>query len=135
MDKSSSLGMPMHPKKYPRSTSVKAWGCPRGTPSSSVKIRSPFNTQYFYCFMHYAFFLERLVFSFQFCLVLFAAINGWTPTNIFWRSCLAFHLPRTLRFSLLSFNECSLFLLLRLAFIFRLDFCSDLVISLYQGVF
>ena len=30
MDKSSSLGMsPGHPKKYPRSTSVKAWGCPR----------------------------------------------------------------------------------------------------------
>jgi hypothetical protein len=28
-----------------------------------------------------------------------------------------------------------LFLLLLLAFIFRLDFCSDLVISLYQGVF
>jgi hypothetical protein len=35
---------------------------------------------------------------------------------------LAFHLPRTLRFSLLSFNECSLFLELRLAFIFCLDF-------------
>jgi hypothetical protein len=48
---------------------------------------------------------------------------------------LAFHLPRTLRFSLLSFNECSLFLELHLAFIFRLDLCSDLVISLYQGVF
>jgi hypothetical protein len=48
---------------------------------------------------------------------------------------LAFHLPRTLRFSLLSFNECSLFLELRSAFIFRLDFCSDLVLSLYQGVF
>jgi hypothetical protein len=74
-------------------------------------------------------------FSFQFCLVLFGAINGWTPTNFFWRSCLAFHLPRILRFSLLSFNECSLFLELHLAFIFRLDFCSDLVISLYQGVF
>jgi hypothetical protein len=41
-----------------------------------------------------------LVFSFQFCLVLLAAINGWTPTNFFWRSCLAFHLPRTLHFSL-----------------------------------
>jgi hypothetical protein len=66
---------------------------------------------------------------------LFAAINGLTPTNSFWRSCLAFHLPRTLRFSLLSFNEYSLFLELRLAFIFRLDCCSDLVISLYQGVF
>jgi hypothetical protein len=135
MDKSSSLGMPTHPKKYPRGTSVKAWGYPQGTPSSSVKIRSPFNTLYFYCFMHYAFFLERLYFSFQFCLVLFAAINGWTPKNFFWRSCLAFHLPRTLDFSLLSFNECSLFLLLRLALVFRLDFCSDLVISLHQGVF
>jgi hypothetical protein len=44
-------------------------------------------------------------------------------------------LQRTLRFSLLSFNECSLFLELRLAFIFRLDFYSDLVISLYQDVF
>jgi hypothetical protein len=29
-----------------------------------------------------------------------------------------FHLPRTLYFSLLSFNECSLFLELHLAFIF-----------------
>jgi hypothetical protein len=74
-------------------------------------------------------------FSFQFCLVLFSAINGWTPTIFFWRSCLAFHLPRTLRFSLLSFNECSLFLELHLAFVFRLDLYSDLVISFYQGVF
>jgi hypothetical protein len=48
---------------------------------------------------------------------------------------LAFHLPRTLRFLLLSFNECSLFLELRLAFVFCLDFCSDLVLSLHQGVF
>jgi hypothetical protein len=46
-----------------------------------------------------------------------------------------FSLPRTLYFSLLSFNECSLFLELRLGFIFRLDFCSDVVISLHQGVF
>jgi hypothetical protein len=127
--------MPTHPKKYSRGTSIKAWGCPRGTTSSSAKIRSPFNTLYFYCFMHSVFFLERLYFSFQFCFVLFLAINGWTQTNFFWRSCLAFYLPRTLRFSLLSFNECSLFLELRLAFVFRLDFCSDLLISLHQGVF
>jgi hypothetical protein len=33
------------------------------------------------------------------------------------------------------FNDCSLFLELRLAFDFRLDLCSDLVISFYQGVF
>jgi hypothetical protein len=135
MDKSSSLGMPTHPKKYPRGTSVKAWVCPRGTPSSSAKIRSPFKALYFYCFMHYTFFLECLYFSFQFSLVLFAAINGWTQTNFFWRRCTRFHLPRTLRFALLSLNECSLFLELRLAFVFCLDFCSDLVLSLHKGVF
>jgi hypothetical protein len=33
------------------------------------------------------------------------------------------------------FNECSLFLELRLAFDFCLDLYSDLVISLYQGIF
>jgi hypothetical protein len=48
---------------------------------------------------------------------------------------LRFLLPRTLYFSLLSFNEFSLFLELHLAFIFCLDFCSDLVVSLHQGVF
>jgi hypothetical protein len=75
------------------------------------------------------------VFTFAFSFVLFAEINGWTPTNFFWRRYLVFHLTRTLCFSLLSFNECSLFLELRLAFIFCLNFCSDLVISLHQGVF
>jgi hypothetical protein len=34
--------------------------------------------------MHYAFFLERLYFRFSF-FFLFAAINGCTPTNFFWR--------------------------------------------------
>jgi hypothetical protein len=90
MDKSSSLGCPCHPKKYPRGTSVKAWGCPQGTPSSSAKIRSPFKTLYFYCFMHYAFFLEHLYFCFQFCFVLFAAINGWTLKTFSWRRCTRF---------------------------------------------
>jgi hypothetical protein len=41
-------------------------GMPQGTPSSSAKIRSPFKTLYFYCFIYYAFFLERLYFRFQF---------------------------------------------------------------------
>jgi hypothetical protein len=48
---------------------------------------------------------------------------------------LRFSLPRTLWFSLSSFNECSHFLELPLAFVFHLDFCSYLVISLHQGVF
>jgi hypothetical protein len=81
------------------------------------------------------FILERLYFCFQFSFVLFAALNGWTPTNFSWRRHSVFHLPRTLYFSLLLFNECSLFLELRLAFVFHLDFSSNLVISLHQGVF
>ena len=74
--------MPMHPKKYPRVTSVKAWGCPRGTPFSSAKIRSPFNTLYFYCFMHYAFFLERQLFQFS-VLFSFVCCNKWLDPNKF----------------------------------------------------
>jgi hypothetical protein len=34
-----------------------------------------------------------------------------------------------------NFNECSPFLELRLAFDFRLDFCSYILLSLHQGVF
>jgi hypothetical protein len=70
------------------------------------KIRSPFKTLNFYCFMHYVFFLERLYFCFQFCFILFAAINGWTPTNFSWRRYTRFSFAKnTPFFSLLSFNE------------------------------
>jgi hypothetical protein len=74
---------------------AQAWGCPcitprniqevqvsklgdtpEAPPSSLAKIMSPFKTLYYYCFMHYAFFLERLNFCFQFSFVLFSAING-----------------------------------------------------------
>ena len=41
------LGMPCHPKKYSRGTSVKAWGCP-SIPSSSTKISSPFSMRYIF---------------------------------------------------------------------------------------
>jgi hypothetical protein len=123
-------------KKYPRSTSIKAWECPGGTPSSSTKIRSPFKTLYFYCFMHYAFFLERqlLLFLVFFC---FLCCNKCLDHIM----CLERDMPRfsfaknTPLFRSYRFNECSLFLLLRLACIFLLDFCSDLILSLHQGVF
>jgi hypothetical protein len=59
-------------------------------------IRSSFNTLYFYCFICYVFFLERIYFCFQFSFVLFDAINGWTPTCFFWRRHTPFSLPRTL---------------------------------------
>jgi hypothetical protein len=47
-------------------------------------IRSSFKTLYFYCFICYMLFLERLYF-FQFSFVLFAVINGWTLAYFFWR--------------------------------------------------
>jgi hypothetical protein len=86
--------------------------------------------------MHYAFFLERQLFLFL-VFFFFVCCNKWLDhIMLFWREMNSvFHLPRTLCFSLLSFNECSLFLLLHLALIFRLDFCSDLALYLHQGVF
>jgi hypothetical protein len=71
MDKSSSLGMPMSSQEISKRYKCQSLGCPRGTPSSSAKIRSPFNTLYFYCFIFYAFFLERQLFflSVLFCFI------------------------------------------------------------------
>jgi hypothetical protein len=78
--------------------------------------------------------LLLLLLSVLFC---FVCCNKWLDPKKFLleKTHFVFHLPRTLYFSLLSFNECSLFLELRLAFVFCLDFCLDLVLSLYQGVF
>jgi hypothetical protein len=44
-----------------------------------------FQDTIFYCFIFYVFFLERLYFLFQFSFVLFAAINGWITSCLFWR--------------------------------------------------
>jgi hypothetical protein len=106
-------------KKYLRGTSTKAWGCPRGTPSSSAKIRSPFKTLYFYYFMHYTFFLERLYFSFQFSFVLFATINGWTLTNFFWRRCTRFLFAKNTSFFTLIVHR--MFSFSRTAFSFHVS--------------
>jgi hypothetical protein len=97
-------------------TKAQAWGCPR-TPRNIQEIQAPklgdaleapllhrqksgqLSTHYIFiasCTMRFSWSVS--CFSFQFCLILFAEINGWNPTNSFWRSCLAFHLTRTLRF-------------------------------------
>jgi hypothetical protein len=102
MDKSSSFGMPMLPQEISKRYKHQSLGMPRGTPSSSAKIRSPFKTLYFYCFVYYAFFLEHLYFRFQFYFILFAAINGRTPTNFFWRRHAPFFIAKnTLVFTLI----------------------------------
>jgi hypothetical protein len=81
------------------------------------------------------FFLERLYFCFQFSFVLFATINGWTPTNFLWRRHTLFFIAKnTLVFTLIVQRAFS-FSRTAFSFFFRLDFCSDLIISLHQGVF
>jgi hypothetical protein len=74
-------------------------------------------------------------FCFQFSFALFAVINVWI-TSCVWREICSFFICQEYSvFHSYRFNECSLFLLLGLACIFRLDLCSDLVIYFHQGVF
>jgi hypothetical protein len=47
------------PRNIQEVQASKLGDAPEAPLSSSAKIRSPFKTLYFYCFMHYAFFLER----------------------------------------------------------------------------
>jgi hypothetical protein len=61
------------PRNIQEVQASKLGDAPETPPSSSAKIRSPFNTLYFYCFIHYAFFLERQLFLLSvfllFCLL------------------------------------------------------------------
>jgi hypothetical protein len=82
------------------------------------------------------FFLERQLFL-VFSLFSFVCCNKWLNPNKFLLEklpCFSFA-KNTLFFTLFFWSSVSLFLELRLAFVFCLDFCSDLVISLHQGVF
>jgi hypothetical protein len=81
-------------------TKDQAWGClctprniqevqasklgdaPETPPSSSAKIRSPFKTLYFYCFIFYVFFLERQLFSLS-VLFWFVCYNKWLDHIMF----------------------------------------------------
>jgi hypothetical protein len=86
--------------------------------------------------MHYAFLLERQLFLFL-LLFCFVCCNKWLITSCWFggRHTSLFICQEYSVFHSYRFNECSLFLLPRLAFVFRLNFCSDLAISLHQGVF
>jgi hypothetical protein len=85
--------------------------------------------------MHYVFFLERQLFL-VFSLFSFVCCNKWLDPQIpFGEVALLFICQEHSIFQSYRFNECSLFLELRLAFVFRLDMCSDLHICFHQGVF
>jgi hypothetical protein len=136
MEKSSSLGMPMSPQEISKKYKRQSLGRPPRHPFFIGKNQVTFQHTIFLLLHILCVFLgaSLLLLSVLFC---FICCNKWLDPNKFLleEMYFVFHLPRTLYFSLLSFNECSLFLELCLAFIFRLDFFSDLVISLYQGVF
>ncbi len=85
MDKSSSLGMPMSPQEISKRYKRQSLGMPKASPLHQQSIRSSFYTLYFYCFICYVLFLERLYFCFQFSFVLFAVAYGWIPAYLFWR--------------------------------------------------
>jgi hypothetical protein len=79
--------------------------------------------------------LEHLYFRFQFSFVLFVAINGWTPTKFFWRRHTLFFIAKnTLVFTLIV-QRVFYFSSTMFSFCFSLEFCSDVVLSLYQGAF
>ena len=73
--KDQAWGCPCHPKKYPRGTSIKAWGCPEASPSSSTKYQVIFQCAIF-LLLHIlcAVLGASFVFVFSF---FFAVINSW----------------------------------------------------------
>jgi hypothetical protein len=93
--KAQAWGCPCHPKKYPRSKSVKAWGCPEA-PLLHRQISGHLSRHYIFISLYSMRFSWSVFFRFQFSFVLFAARNGWTPTYFFGEDVLCFSLPRTL---------------------------------------
>jgi hypothetical protein len=94
--KAQAWGFPCQPKKYPRSTSVKAWGCPTAPLLHQQKYQFIFQDTIFLLLQMLCVFLGASLFflSVLFCFV--AAINGWSRAYFFWRRHTPFSLPRTL---------------------------------------
>src|SRR3954463_15090866 len=81
MDTSSSLGMsPGHPKKYPRGSSVKAWGCPRHPLFINKKHHVIFQCTIFLLLHALCVVLGASLFS---VVCLLFSIK-WTPSYLIW---------------------------------------------------
>jgi hypothetical protein len=86
MDKSLSLGIPMHhPKKYPRSTSVKLGDAPEAPLLHRQKSGHLSRHYIFIASGTMRFSWSVSCFCFYFSFALFDAINGYITSCFFWR--------------------------------------------------
>src|SRR3954466_13397671 len=84
--KISSLGMsPGHPKKYPRGSSVKAWGCPRHPLFINKKHQVIFQCAIFLLLHAICAILGASLFFLSVYFILFAVQSSWTHHVLFWR--------------------------------------------------
>jgi hypothetical protein len=134
MDKSSSLGMPMSPQEISNRYKRQSLGMPPRHPFFIGKNQVTYQHTIFLLLHALCFFLECLYFFFQFYFILFVAINGWTPTNLLEKT-LHFSFAKNTLFFTLIVQRVFSFSRTAFSFLFCLDFYSDLVISLHQGVF
>ena len=95
-------------------------------------IRSFFSTLYFYCFIYYVLFLERLCFCFQFSLVQFAIVLGQIPALLFLRETRSVFIAQNTLVSFLLLCECSLLLELPLVFVLFRTFQFFFVVRCVQ---
>jgi hypothetical protein len=128
--KDQAWGCPCHPKKYSRSTSVKAWDAPRH-PFFIDKYQVIFQDTIFLLLRMICVFLGASLFSLLvfFC---FVCCNKWLDPNMFLlkKTHSIFHCLEHSSFHSYRSTSVLFFLVLRLAFVFRLHFCSELVSSL-----
>ena len=101
--KRSSLGMPpCTPKKYSRRLKRLSLGMPPCIPFSINIISSSFVPLYFYHFMCYVLYLERLAFSFLFSFLQLFITSRNSAFFMWERNTLHFYLEHNIEFSCLS---------------------------------
>src|SRR3954464_13395361 len=96
VSKAQAWGCPMQDQEIFKETQASKLGDAPASPSPSTINSSSFSTLYFYHFMCYVLYLERLVFIFEFVLINYfylLFITSWTPAYIVWEiNTLHFHL-------------------------------------------
>jgi hypothetical protein len=136
MDKSSSLGMPMSPQEISKRYKRQSLGMPPRHPFFIDKNQITFQDTILLLLRILCVFLGASLLSFS-VLFCFVCYNKWLDPNKFLleKTHSVFHCQERSSFHSYRSTMCSLFLELRIAFVFCLNFYSDLIICLYQGAF